>query len=312
MSDESQQIPAQQENPQTLTPSNSIAPQPPKSKRNTWILAGAVVSILCLCSIVCVAVFGAGMFNVFKQKAPVESVLDAYMGHMANKDASSAYALFTPRAQRQIPFSEIQDLLKGNNYFLFEGYQSLSVDNINISATVNPDPDVPQGIVAEVTGTITYEGDVQGTFEGVLEKVGEEWMIDGMYVVIPPSKVVALTCADLSLTPEEDANCGTHTYQLEEKLTSYCSTMDVDNKVIDVKTFFSGNTMTTSIHDWEFTRKAENEYEHTGGKISSISNINRHVHTITLTLNGFTENYAYEGPEGNLIDCWLDTYTIIK
>lgn len=312
MTDESQQIPPGQENPQTLTPSNSISPQPPKSKRNTWIIAGAAVSILCLCSILCVAVFGAGMFTVYKEQAPVESVLDAYMRHMSNKDADSAYALFAPRAQRQIPFSEVQDLLEGNNYFLFEGYQSLSVEEINISATVNPDPDVPQGIVAEVTGTITYAGDVQGTFDGVLEKVGEEWMIDGVYVTVPPSKIVALTCADLSLTPEEEANCGAHTYQLEEKLTSYCSKMDEDHGVKNVTTEFSGNTMTTSIHDWEYARTAANEYEHTSGKISSTSNINRHVHTIRLSMNGFTEHYAYEGPAGDLIDCWLDTYTRTK
>jgi len=53
---------------------------------------------------------------------------------MANKDAENAYALFSPRAQRQIPISKIQELLDGKNYFLFEGYQSLSVSNPNISA----------------------------------------------------------------------------------------------------------------------------------------------------------------------------------
>jgi hypothetical protein len=124
--------------------------------------------------------------------------------------------------------------------------------------------------------------------------------------------VASTTCTDLSLTPEEKANCGTHTYQLEEKLTSYCSTMDLDTGVRNITTKFSGNTMTTSIHNWEFTKIATNEYESVRGKISPTSNINRHVNTITLTMNGFTENYAYEGLDGNLIDCWLDTYTIIK
>ena len=310
MLDGPQQTPPGQENPGA--PSLSVSPQAPKSKRNTWIMLGVVTSLLCVCSMLCIAVFGASMFTVYKEQAPVESVLDAYMRHMANQDADRAYALFSPRAQRQVLLSDVQDMLAGNNYFLFAGYQSLAVENINIAARVNPDPDVPQGMVAEVTGTVTYEGDMQGTFEGVLEKVGEAWMIDGFYVTVPPDKIGAIPCADQRLTPEEAANCGKHAYQLEEKLTSYCSTMDVDNKALDITTSFSADTMTTSIHDWAYARMAANEYEHTGGKISSDSNINRHVHTITLTLEGFTENYAYEGTDGNLIDCWLDTYRITK
>jgi hypothetical protein len=40
-----------------------------------------------------------------------------------------------------------------------------------------------------VTGTIVFEGEIQGSFNGVLEKVDDEWMIDGMYVTVPPSKI---------------------------------------------------------------------------------------------------------------------------
>ena len=310
MMDGPQQTPPGRENP--VTPSLSASPPAAKSNRNTWIMLGVVTSLLCVCSILCVAVFGASMFRVYQETAPVESVLDAYMRHMANRDAERAYALFAPRAQRQVPLSVIEELLAGNNYFLFAGYQSLAVENINIAARVDPDPDVPQGMVAEVTGTISYEGDMQGTFEGVLEKVGEAWRIDGFYVTVPPDKIAGTPCTELRLTPEEAANCGTHTYQLEEKLTSYCSNMDAENKALDVTTSFTANTLTTSIHDWEYARTADNAYEHTGGKISSDSNIHRHVHTIMLTLEGFTEHYAYEGLDGNLIDCWLDTYTITK
>lgn len=118
------------------------------------------------------------------------------------------------------------------------------------------------------------------------------------------------TRTDLSLTPEEKNNCGRHTYQLEEELSYHSSSMDEDSGVKKVITKFYGITMTTSIHDLEFTKVAVNEYESLRGRISQYSNIDRHVNTITFTVNGFTEHYAYEGPEGNLIDCWIDTYTI--
>jgi hypothetical protein len=123
------------------------------------------------------------------EKAPVESVLDLYMKAMDAKDAKGAYALLSPRAQRQIPLSKVEDLLKGNNYVIFEGYQSLLVGNFNVSAVANTNPNVPQGTVANVTGTIKFEGGFQGTFTGVLEKVDGKWQIDSMYVVVPPSKV---------------------------------------------------------------------------------------------------------------------------
>jgi len=188
MTDELQQVP-QQEKPPTPPPSAHIPQQPQKSKKSTWVIAGVVIGILCLCSIVCVAVFGASMFKVYTEREPVGLVLDAYMRHMANKDAESAYALFSPRAQRQIPISKVQEMLEGNNYFLFEGYQSLEVGNLNISATANTNPDLPQGTVAKVAGVITFEGDIQGTFNGVLEKVDDQWMIDSIYVTVPPNKI---------------------------------------------------------------------------------------------------------------------------
>lgn len=144
----------------------------------------------------------------------------------------------------------------------------------------------------------------------VLLVCGVTFLFIGARLII--DQVASAPCADSSLTPEEKANCGTHTYQLEEELTSYCSTMAEDSGVKNVTAKFSENTMTTSIHDWEFTKVARNEYESVRGKLSPTSNIDRHVNTITLTMNGFTENYAYEGLDGKLIDCWVDTYTIIE
>ena len=189
MTDESQQVPLPQENHPAPQVSNPIPPQSQKSNKNTWVIVGIVIVVVSLCSIICVAVFGASMYKIYTEKEPVETVLDTYMRHMVNKEAASAYALFSPRAQRQIPVSEVEKLLEGNNYFLFEGYQSLSVSNLNISALANTNPDLPQGTVAKVTGIIIFEGNIQGSFNGILEKVDGTWMIDSMYVTVPPDKI---------------------------------------------------------------------------------------------------------------------------
>jgi hypothetical protein len=189
MTDELQHPSSQQEISPTPLVSASLPAQPPKSSKNIWIIVGIVVVVLCLCSIACFALFGTSMYKVYTEKAPVELVLDNYMRHMANKDAEGAYALLSPRAQRQIPISEVENLLEGNNYILFEGYQSLLVINLNISATANTNPNLPQGTVANVTGTIMFEGNIQGSFNGVLEKVDGTWMIDSMFVTVPPDKI---------------------------------------------------------------------------------------------------------------------------
>jgi hypothetical protein len=189
MTDESQQVTPPQDNqpePQVL---NSAPLQPKKSNKNTWIIVGIAIAVVCLCSVACLAIFGTSMFKVLQEKEPVETVLDSYMQHMADKDTESAYALFSPRAQRQIPISELENMIEGNNYILFEGYQSLSVSNLNISAAANTNPDLPQGTVAKVTGILMFEGNIQGSFEGVLEKVDDKWMIDGMFITVPPDKI---------------------------------------------------------------------------------------------------------------------------
>ena len=189
MTDELQQASSQQEIPPASQVSTPSPAQPQKSNKNIWIIIGIALIALCLCSIACVAIFGASMYKVYTEKAPVESVLNDYMRYMANKDAESAYALFSPRAQRQIPISKVQEMLEGNNYLLFEGFQSLSVSNLNISAIANTNPNLPQGTVAKVTGVINFEGGIQGSFNGTLEKVDGKWMIDGFYVTVPPDKI---------------------------------------------------------------------------------------------------------------------------
>lgn len=189
MADAFQQVSPQQEVPPTPQFYAPLPAQPQKTKKTIWIIIGIAIAVIGLCSIVCVAVLGTTISKVLTEKTPVELVLDTYMRHMLNKDAESAYALFSPRAQRQIPISKVQEMLEGNNFFLFEGYQSLSVSTLNIGTLVNTDPNIPQGTVAKVTGVLNFDGNIQGTFNGTLEKVGDEWMLDGIYITVPTNKI---------------------------------------------------------------------------------------------------------------------------
>jgi hypothetical protein len=122
------------------------------------------------------------------ERAPVEAVLDSFMKYMEANDVESAYALFSPRVQRQIPIDDVQEMIKGNNYVLFEGYQSISVQNIKLTAAVNTNPDLPQGTVANVKGFIEYSDGFTGNFTATLEKVDGLWMIHRIDINVPPNK----------------------------------------------------------------------------------------------------------------------------
>ena len=168
---------------------NIVSTKPKKTHKLLWVTLSIVFGVLCLCSVICIAAFALGVGKTALEKEPIESVLDSYMSYMTAKDVDKAYALFSPRARRQLPISIFQEMIEGNNYIIFEGYQSLTAKNINMGTAANTNPDMPQGTVAKVTGTIMYKGGIQGTFNAILEKVDDIWMLDGMYVTVPPSKI---------------------------------------------------------------------------------------------------------------------------
>ncbi len=177
------------EPPAVVEPAPVAAPPPPKKSRRTlWIIAASVVGTLCVCGIVLAAIAVPSSFAVMQERAPVTAVLDSYMQKMVAKDTQAAYALFSPRAQRQVPISEIEKLAQGNNYVIFDGYQRLVINNLNLSATVNTNPDVPQGTLANVSATVSYDYGFKGKLTATLEKVNGAWMIDGVYVTVPPDK----------------------------------------------------------------------------------------------------------------------------
>lgn len=163
--------------------------QPEKPKRSVKFYVGIVAATVCACLTIGGAIVALGLNEVSEEKAPVEAVLDDFMREMLAEDVDAALELFSPRAQRQFSKSDLDALLAGNNYILFEGYQSLTVGRLNIKAVANTNPDVAQGTVAEVIGTITYENDFSGNFVATLEKVDGEWFLFFINITVPPDKL---------------------------------------------------------------------------------------------------------------------------
>jgi len=165
-------------------PSQSV-PQQPRSKA-PWIIllvvAGGIVLVPCICGGVLLVLAGRGISMAMTERGNVEQVVNNYLQKMEDKDVAGAYALFSPTARRTIPQSDVQKLVDGPNYGVFSEFQRASVSNIQIQAT-------PSRTLASVQGTVSYEGGTTGTFRGVVGREGDAWMIDGMHVTVPPSKL---------------------------------------------------------------------------------------------------------------------------
>jgi hypothetical protein len=81
--------------------------------------------------------------------------------------------------------------LTGNNYVLFEGYESMMLTNLNLNAAFNTNPDLPQGTVAKAAGIVTYEGGIKGQVTATLEEEDGTWRLHQINVTVPPSKLVS-------------------------------------------------------------------------------------------------------------------------
>jgi hypothetical protein len=180
-----------------LLPSEPSSPivspdaQPPraKSRRTLWIILGSVSGIFLLCIVLAVVVIARNILSVSTEQAAITPIIDRFMHAMTQHDAQAAYQLFSSRAQRQTPLADLSTLLDGPNYVLFDGYQSVTVDTTNLTSAVNTNPDVPQGSVATVNGTVTYAGSVTGSFRATLEKEDGDWRLFFINVTVPPSKI---------------------------------------------------------------------------------------------------------------------------
>ncbi len=177
----------------SLAPVDSpLTPVPAGESRRA---AGPKLGLLILGGLICCALLAIGVValggvlaTLGKEKGRVERVLDEFMRAVENKDTARAYNLVSTRATKVWTTSAIQDLTKGYNYFLFEGYRSLQVNDATIGFQSSPDPDEPQGIVARVSGIVLYDCGYTGSFEAVLEKEGDNWKIFGIAVTVPPDK----------------------------------------------------------------------------------------------------------------------------
>ena len=174
------------------SPTGYEIPKPSAFSRNpnrNLLIVGGLVLFICIGICMCLALGGNFINNFTNEQESIGTVIDDFMKLMVERDTETAYSLFSRRVQKQIEISELEKMIQGKNYVLFEGYQSVEITNINLSTAVNTDQNLPQGRVATVTGIVHYSGNISGKFDAVLEKEGETWRLHNIYITVPPDKI---------------------------------------------------------------------------------------------------------------------------
>jgi hypothetical protein len=159
--------------------------------RGLVVVAAVIVGALLLCGGLAAWAVGSSLFMSVTEKDDVRVVLDRFMRRMADKDPASAYALFSSRAKRNFAVAELERTGRHTDYVLFDGYRDVEITAMTVRTGVNTNPNVPQGIVAEVSATVSYAGSFSGRLQAVLEKEHGSWMFDVFNVTVPPEKVSA-------------------------------------------------------------------------------------------------------------------------
>jgi len=143
---------------------------------------------LCVVLTLCGVLFLGSSIRVALERDDVEGAIHQFMLAMARKNTNAAYAVFSERAQEKVPLSKLQEMVQGNNYALFNRYDSVEAQWLNIGPAVSSNPEMPQGIVARATGETRYTDGSVGRFEAVLERVKGEWKLDFINVTVSPDK----------------------------------------------------------------------------------------------------------------------------
>jgi hypothetical protein len=116
----------------------------------------------------------------------VQTVIKDFMTTMKKKDIQAATALAPSSSDLAIYFSwQISELLKGNNYTIFEGFKDITIDTLNV---IDSDPFRSNGTAVKVVGTAFYEDGTKSQILATLEEENSGWKIISFDANLLPGK----------------------------------------------------------------------------------------------------------------------------
>lgn len=165
------------QNPPSPNPFQPPEGKPPSPTRSIlWWLAGGVLVAFFCCGGLCVIPIGRAVYQAATERDDVEQLLTAFLADLEAKDFEACLAHFSARSIRVASLStEKMEQLASDP--AFRGARTAHITTINVTYAFNSNPDLPQGTVANVSGTATYEDGSTATLQATLEKEDQTWRI---------------------------------------------------------------------------------------------------------------------------------------
>lgn len=164
-------------------PEAKLAPSPVKKSRTRLIVLVIVLLAGVWISIPYIQFFVNFAVSFPQEIKRIEVLVQDFLTAMSSKDTDAAYEMMSTEGDAQTQRSNIDTLLQGKNYVVFEGFREISLKDINISQ-------YGAYKYAEVSGDVFYDGGFVGDFSGKLVKEGEGWRIQWLTVNAPVEKFV--------------------------------------------------------------------------------------------------------------------------
>ena len=164
--------------------SDELVDELKKKRRNRNLIIGAVVvglAVLVGCCMLVVSFVKDFAGNI----GTGNEVLTEFLQAMSEKDVDSAYALMSERAKVEVSRDDLQELVDGANFVLFDGFEDLTITSTHQRTTTN------FGTYLEIEGIVLFEHEFRGSLEAIVHKEGEEWKITSVNVTVPPDKMEA-------------------------------------------------------------------------------------------------------------------------
>lgn len=166
-----------------ITPESERIRRPGAVRR---VIFGLLTLLLVLS--MCLGVGGITALDEIRQyfeRREMSAALDTFMVAMSQGDSAAAYHLMAEDFQDRVPYHQLDAMLRGDEFGLFEGYRELEINSVAMRTQRNGT------VIAEVTGHFRYDGDFEGDF--VTRMIEEEgnWRLASLQIHVSPAKIDA-------------------------------------------------------------------------------------------------------------------------
>lgn len=172
------------ENPKVQTQSvEEVVKEIERKRKNKRIIIGVIVIFLLIICAGCVIV-GNLVRNLdfsFDSDSPT---VEEFIQSMSDKDVDHAYGMLSTSGQATYSRADMNAMVDGIDFVLFEGFQDITITNFKSYSGTN-------GTYQQVQGMVNYQNQWQGEFYFILDKEDGEWKVSSFEITVPPGKVEA-------------------------------------------------------------------------------------------------------------------------